>query len=64
MKGQALHTNKKVDTRDELLSRTLGAAVRIKKRQDQLRRTTCDLCRRVAKCIEVDGGSLNIYCEM
>ena len=46
----------KVDTPDELLARTLDVAVYIKKREDQLRRTTRDLCTRVAKCIEVDGG--------
>jgi hypothetical protein len=47
---------RKVDTRDELLARILNAAARIKKREDQLRRTTRDLCTRVAKCTEVDGG--------
>ena len=45
-----------VDTPDELLTRILDAAVRIKKRQDQLRRTTRDLRTRVAKCIDVDVG--------
>jgi hypothetical protein len=49
---------KKVDTRDELLASILYAAARIKKREDQLRRTTLDLCTRVAKCTEVDGGIL------
>jgi len=46
----------KVDTRDELLARILDAAAGIKKREDQLRRTTRDLRTRVAKCIQVDGG--------
>jgi hypothetical protein len=41
---------------DELLARILDAAARIKKREDQLRRTTRDLRTRVAKCTEVDGG--------
>jgi hypothetical protein len=45
-----------VDARDEVLARILDAAARIKKREDQLRRTTRDLRTRVAKCIEVDGG--------
>jgi len=45
-----------VDTPDELLTRIVDAAVRIKKRQDQLRRTTRDLRTRVAKCIDVDVG--------
>jgi hypothetical protein len=44
------------DTSDELLFRILDAAGRIKKREDQLRRTTRDLLTRVAKCTEVDGG--------
>ena len=43
---------------DELLARILDAAVCIKKREDQLRRTTRDLRTRVAKCTEVDGGIL------
>jgi hypothetical protein len=43
---------------DELLARILYAAVRIKKREDQLRRTTRDLSTRIAKCTEVDGGIL------
>jgi len=47
---------KKVDTPDELLARILDAAACIKKREDQLRRTTRDLRTRVAKCTEVDGG--------
>jgi hypothetical protein len=44
----------KVDTRDELLAGILDAAARIKKREDQLRRTTRDLC--IARCTEADGG--------
>ena len=47
---------RKVDTPDELLARILDAAASIKKREDQLRRTTRDLRTRVAKCTEVDGG--------
>jgi hypothetical protein len=49
---------RKVDTREELLARILDASARIKKREDQLRRTTHDLGTRVAKGIEVDGGIL------
>jgi hypothetical protein len=45
----------KLDTRDELFAPILDAAARIKKREDQLRRTTRDLRALVAKCIEVDG---------
>ena len=47
---------RKVDTRDELLSRILDAADRINKHEDQLRRKTQDLCTSVTKCIESDGG--------
>ena len=42
--------------KDELLARILDAVACIKKREDQLRRTTRDLRTRVAKCTEVDGG--------
>jgi len=52
---------RKVDTRDKLLARSLDAATRIKKREDQLRRTTGDLCTGHAKCIEVDGGIFLIF---
>jgi hypothetical protein len=47
---------RKVDARDQLLFRILDAAARVKKREDQLRRLTHDLCTRVAKCTKVDGG--------
>jgi hypothetical protein len=47
---------RKVDTRDECLARSLDAAACVKKREDQLRRTTRDLCTRVAKRVEVGGG--------
>jgi hypothetical protein len=46
----------KLDTREELLALILNAAARIKKSEDQLRRTTRDLRTRVAKWTEVDGG--------
>jgi hypothetical protein len=47
---------RKLDTREELLFRILDAAARIKKRKDQLRRTTPDFRTRLTRCIEVDGG--------
>jgi len=47
---------RKVDTRDELLARMLDAAACVKRREDQLRRTTRDLHKRVAKCTEVNSG--------
>jgi hypothetical protein len=46
----------KVDTTDEFLAPILDATASIKKREDQLRRTTRDLHTRVAKCTEVGGG--------
>jgi len=39
-----------------LLVRVLDAIARMKRREDQLRQTTCDLRARVAKCTEVGGG--------
>ena len=54
MKGEFSKTN--VDTADELLARILDAAGCIKKREDQLRRTTGGLHTRVAKCGEVGRG--------
>ena len=47
----------KVNTRDELVARIMNCAAGIKQeRQDNLRRTTCTVVKRVEKCIEVDGG--------
>jgi phage gpG-like protein len=54
MKGQVYR--RKVDTQDELLARIFDAAARIKKREDQLRRTSRKLRTRVVKFTEVDGG--------
>jgi hypothetical protein len=51
----------KVDTRYELLARMLDDGDRIKKREDQLRRTTRD-CRTVAVNLMV--GFSNIYFEL
>jgi len=46
-----------VDTRDESLGAILdAAALHIKKCEDHLRRKTHDVCKGVAKCIEVSGG--------
>jgi hypothetical protein len=47
---------RKVDTRDKLLARILDAAMGIKNREDQLRRTTRDVRTGAAKCTEVDCG--------
>ena len=45
-----------MNTQDEFLARTLDSASRIKKRADQLRRTSRYLRTRIAKCTEADGG--------
>jgi hypothetical protein len=47
----------KVNTRDELVARTMYSAALIKQEhQDDLRRATRAVAKRVEKCIEVDGG--------
>jgi len=47
----------KVNTRDELVSRFMNSAAFMKQeRQDDLRRATRAVAKRVEKCIEVDGG--------
>jgi hypothetical protein len=43
--------------KDELVARIMNSAAFIKQeRQDDLRRTTHTIVKRVGKCIEVDGG--------
>ena len=49
-------SERKVNTRDELLARISKAAACIRKREDQLRRTARDLRARVTECTELDGG--------
>jgi len=47
----------KVNTRDELVARIMNSATILKEeRQDDLRRATRTIAKRVEKCIEVDGG--------
>ena len=47
----------KVNTRDELVARIMSSSALIKhERQDELRRATRTIAKRVEKCIEVDGG--------
>ena len=47
----------KVNTREELVARIMNSAALIKKeRQDDLRRATRTVAKRVEKCIEIDGG--------
>jgi len=52
---------RKEDTRDELLARILDVAACVKRREDQLRRTTLELRTGVAKCTEVDGEGFRMY---
>jgi len=55
----------KVNTRDELVAGIMNSAALIKQeRQDDLRRATRTVAKRVEKCIEVDGGFLNTYFEL
>ena len=47
----------KENTRDELVARIMNSAALIKQEgQDDLRRATRTVAKRVEKCIEVDGG--------
>ena len=47
----------KVNTRDELVARIMNSAAHIKQeRQDDLRRATRTVAKRVEKCIEIDVG--------
>jgi len=55
MKGEVY--KEKVNTRDELVARIMNGAALIKQeRQDDLRRATLTVAKRVGKCTEVDGG--------
>jgi len=55
MKGEVY--KEKLNTRDELVARILHSAAVIKQeRQDDLRRATFTIAKRVEGCIEVDGG--------
>jgi len=48
----------KVNTRDELVARIMNSVAVIKQQcQDDLRRATHTIAKRVEKCIEVDGGN-------
>jgi len=47
----------KVNTSDELVARIMNNVALLKKeRQDDLRRPTRTIAKRVEKCIDVDGG--------
>jgi hypothetical protein len=46
-----------VNTRDELVVRIMNSAVLIKQeRQDDLRKATHTIAKKVEKCTEIDGG--------
>jgi hypothetical protein len=48
----------KVNTRDELVARSMNSAALIKQeRQDDIRRATRTVAKRVENCIEVDCGN-------
>jgi hypothetical protein len=47
---------RKVETWDELPDRIMDATAHIKECQDELRRATCHVLTRVARCIDIDGG--------
>jgi len=48
---------KKLNTRDELVARIMNNAAFVKQeRQEDLRRATRTVAKRVEKCIEIDGG--------
>jgi len=47
----------KVNTGDELVARNISSTAFMKQdRQDDLRRATRTIAKRVEKCIEIDGG--------
>ena len=55
MKSEAY--KEKANTRDKLVTRIMNSAALIKQeRQDDLRRATSTVAKRVEKCIQVDGG--------
>jgi hypothetical protein len=55
----------KLYTRDELVTHLMNSAALLKQeRQDDLRRATCTIVKRVEKCIEVDGGNFGTYSEL
>jgi len=55
MKGEVY--KEKLNIRDELVARIMNSAALIKQeRQDDLRRATRTIAKRVQKCIEFDGG--------
>jgi hypothetical protein len=53
----------KANTRDELVARIMNSAALVKQeRQDDFRRATRTVAKRVGKCIEVDGGIFTLNC--
>jgi hypothetical protein len=55
----------KVNIRDELVAHIMNSAALLKQEhQDDLRRATCAIVKTAENCIEVNGGILNIYCEL
>jgi hypothetical protein len=63
MKSEVYERNAKA--RDEMLARSLDAAAGIKKREDQLRRPTCDLCtNELQNALRLMVGFSKTYCEL
>ena len=55
--GWKAKSTKKINTRDELVSRIMNSVALMKQeRQDDLRWAKCTIAKRVEKCIEADGG--------
>jgi hypothetical protein len=56
---------RKVNTRDELVARIMNSAALLEQEcQDDLRKVTRTIVKRVEKCIEVDCGVFNTYFEL
>jgi hypothetical protein len=53
-----------VEIKQELIVRILNAAARIKKHEDQLKRTAHSLRTPDAKCIEVQVGFSKVYSKL
>jgi hypothetical protein len=59
MRSEVRLYKEKVNTRDELVARIMNSAALLKQEhQDDLRRATRTVVKRVEKCIEVDGRAL------
>ena len=62
MKSEVCTRN--VDTRDGLLTRSLNAAARVKKGEDELRRKTRELAHDLQSALSLTLGYSKSYCEL